>query len=461
MQRTMTRRGFLSGGGKAVLGAGLAGTLLTACGGESSQGGQVTFWSPLAGAEAQEYYRQNVERPFEKSNQGVDLKVTFQNSEDQDRLIRTALQGGQGPDLVQTLGPSIALEYVDAGLFAELDEYAEQGRWQDKMLGWALDTGRFEGKLYSVPTEFETMLLYYNKTLFEDKGWQPPTSREELEDLAAEAQGQGIVPFAAGIGDFPNTMEWYPTMFWNHFSGPDALYQALTGETPWTDPVFVEAIDLFKGYVERGWFGGSVEKFFSNSFDSIHAQLGEGEAAMNMEGSWFLGEIGPFFGEEAGNNNDWDWVSIPPLRNEVPHNIFELGIGATLSINRRSESPDAAAEYITWLFSSPERAAKRIAAFPNGFNIPVPLDAEDFPSSMDERVRRVYVSLTEATDEGNYGYTTWTFWPPKSNVYVYEGMQKVLVGDVTPNEFCAELDRIFKEELRAGEVPPILPREGA
>jgi ABC-type glycerol-3-phosphate transport system substrate-binding protein len=64
------------------------------------------------------------------------------------------------------------------------------------------------------------MLLYYNKTLFEDKGMQPPKHRDELEAVAEELQGQGITPFAAGIGDDPAAIEWFPTVFWNHYSGP-------------------------------------------------------------------------------------------------------------------------------------------------------------------------------------------------------------------------------------------------
>src|SRR5215210_7464576 len=99
--------------------------------------------------------------------------------------------------------------------------------------------------------------------------------------------GPGITPFAAGIRDDPAEIEWFPTIFSNHYSGPDALYQALTGEIPFSDPVFVDAIDLFNNYVQKGWFGGSPERFFSTGFEALHADLGDGKAAMNMEGSWF------------------------------------------------------------------------------------------------------------------------------------------------------------------------------
>ena len=197
----MSRRQFLATGGKAALGAWLAGPLLAGCGGGGQGGGPVTYWSNLE--VGQDYFKQNIENPFEKSNQGAELKVTFQPPDEMDRLVRTALQGGEGPDIVMTPGPAYAQEYIDANLFAELDEYSEQYKWDDKLLSWALELGRYEDSLYAIPYQLQTMLLYYNATLFEEKGMEPPTDRDELESMAQELMGQGIVPFAAGIGEDP------------------------------------------------------------------------------------------------------------------------------------------------------------------------------------------------------------------------------------------------------------------
>src|SRR5215203_2026469 len=136
--------------------------------------------------------KSSIEKPFEKANKGTDLKVTFQPPEEMDRIVRTALQGGEGPDVIMTPGPAYAQEYIDANLFAELDEYSDQYKWDDKLRGWAIDLGRYEDKLYSIPYQLQTMLLYYNKTLLQDKGMQPPKSRDELESMAEELQGEGI-----------------------------------------------------------------------------------------------------------------------------------------------------------------------------------------------------------------------------------------------------------------------------
>jgi len=453
----VTRRQFLAKGGKAALGVSFAGSLLVGCGGrESGASGQAIFWSNLEGSGPQDYFRQNIEKPFEKANEGTDLKVTFQAPAEMDRVVRTALQGGEGPDVVMAPGPAGAQEYTDANLLLELDEYAEQYGWQNKILGWALDLGRYEGKLYAIPYQLQTMLLYYNQSLFEEKGLEPPTNRDDLEAMAEELMGQGIVPFAAGIRDEPPAVEWFPTVFWNHYSGPDALYQALTGEIPFSDPVFVEAIDLFNTYVQNGWFGGSRERFFSNGFDTIHADLGAGKAAMNMEGSWFMATASEFFGQAAGNDNDWEWAPLPPLREGISPELYELGIGSTLSVNSRAGNADGAAAFVDYLVADKNRVAEWMAAVPSAFNAPLPFEEGDFPSSMDPRVERQLVSLSQATGQGNFGYTAWTFWPAKSRVYIYEEIQKVLAGDITAAEYCSGLDEVFKEDRKEGLVPKII-----
>ncbi len=38
---------------------------------------------------------------------------------------------------------------------------------------------------------------------------------------------------------------------------------------------------------------------------------------------------------------------------------------------------------------------------------------------MDPRVADILVNLGEATSKGNFGYAAWTFWPPKTHVYLH------------------------------------------
>src|SRR5215208_6845668 len=72
MYRSMTRRSFITSGGKAVIGASFAGSLLASCGGQEGDSGELTYWSALEDAGPREYYKQHIEKPFEKANPGID-----------------------------------------------------------------------------------------------------------------------------------------------------------------------------------------------------------------------------------------------------------------------------------------------------------------------------------------------------------------------------------------------------
>jgi raffinose/stachyose/melibiose transport system substrate-binding protein len=82
----------------------------------------------------------------------------------------------------------------------------------------------------------------------------------------------------------------------------------------------------------------------------------------------------------------------------------------------------------------------------------------DALSGIDPRAARIFEALGASSDAGNYGYTTWTFWPPKSDVYIYEEIEKVWAGDMTTEEYLAGLQTLFAEELAAGDIPPIPER---
>jgi raffinose/stachyose/melibiose transport system substrate-binding protein len=165
-----------------------------------------------------------------------------------------------------------------------------------------------------------------------------------------------------------------------------------------------------------------------------------------------LNGIGTYFGEAAGNTNDWDWVPMPSTSGEA---IFDIGIGSTYSINKATEHPQEVAEFLTYVFS-PETQGKLLSACSSA---PAPIRLEaDALTNIDPRAAAVFEALGQASDAGNYGYTTWTFWPPKSDVYIYEEVEKVWAGDITSEQYMAGHQELFREEFEAGDIPPIPER---
>jgi raffinose/stachyose/melibiose transport system substrate-binding protein len=389
-----------------------------------------------------------VTQGFNAFSSDAEINVVLQPNVDD--AVRTALAGGSGPDIVPAGGPAFMLEYAKAGLLHPLDEYATELGWNALFVPWALELGKTDGTLYSLPDSLETLVMWYNETLFEEHGWEVPHTMDELFALAQTIQDAGIVPFANAYGDFPPGHELYVAAFLNHYAGPDKVYEALTGQRPWTDPAFVEAISKLNDMVQKGWVDSSRDLFFTDSFDTVNAMLGNGEAAMSLDGSW--ADQTQYFGEAAGNTNDFDWFPIPTVDG---NEMYVTGIGATWGINANSPHPDAAAEFLTWMFS-PEAQATRFLTC-NFAVAPVNISA-DALSGADARSARIYAAYAAAAADGRYGYTTYTFWPPDTETYLYEEIQKVYLGQVTPEQYMQGMQDHFAQELADGVVPPIPPR---
>jgi raffinose/stachyose/melibiose transport system substrate-binding protein len=65
--------------------------------------------------------------------------------------------------------------------------------------------------------------------------------------------------------------------------------------------------------------------------------------------------------------------------------------------------------------------------------------------------------MGQASQSGGYGYTSWAFYPPKTEALLLE-IEKVWAGEISSTEFLEQLQAQFDEEKEAGETPPIPER---
>ena len=364
-------------------------------------------------------------------------------------VTRTAVAGGGGPDIVRTPGPSFVYEMAQAGLILPMDSFAESMGWGDFFFDWALDLGLVDGQLYSLSDELETLVMYYNVEVFEENGWTPPDTMEELNALAMEVEEAGLTVFSHGNASWRPTNEHFVGEYMTQVAGPHNVYKALSGDIPWTDESMVEAMQLLDDHMQAGWYGGGVDLYFTNDGVYRRTSLAEGSAAMNIEGSWAIRGTVDYFGESGMT---WDWVPVP---SHDGTDYYTIGMGNTSSINANSAHPEEAAQFLTWYFS-PATQGKMLT---NCLKGPAPVEiSEDVMAELDPRIARLYAGLSDASANDRYGYTTWTFWPPKSDVYIYEEVERVWTGEITVEDYLEGLQELFAEELAAGDIPPIPAR---
>jgi raffinose/stachyose/melibiose transport system substrate-binding protein len=447
LARKSSRRGALKGGA-AVAAAGTMLKLGIQTPGASAQdAAEIAMWfDTTGGAETANCLVENVVDVYNAQG-GTQVKATLQpNGWD---AVRTALAGGAGPDVVGTPGPSYIVELVNAGNVASLDDAATKYGWSDSILGWALDLGKTNGVLYSIPDEIETLILYYNTTVFDDNGWTAPKTMDELITLCQTISDAGIIPFAHGNSEWRPSNEWFVGEFMNQVAGPQKVYEALTGAAKFTDPEFVDAISKLNDMQQKGWFMGGLDRYYTSGSADTASAFAYGDAAMKIEGTWFLSDAMQYT-QEAGT--DWNWVPVPSKDGTA---IFDLGIGSTYSINAKSKAIDATADFLNYFFSVDAQAA--MVAKCGMAPAPVTIPTEKL-GDIDPRQAAMIDALNTASAGGSYGYTTWTFFPPKTEQYLIENVEKVWAGDMTVEDYLAGIQGEFDAELAAGAVLPIPAR---
>ena len=411
----------------------------------------VTFWFAQANAEGQAALRHDLVEAFNASQDKYELQLEVKGAA-VNNLLKVALVAGNGPDIVQTSGPAYLAAIANAGQVLPLDGFAETYKWKERFLPALLNTSVYGGKLYALPRDYESMHLFYNKELFSQNGWKLPTNRQEFEQVADAALAKGIIPFGAGNADWKGVNEWLMTVFFNNVAGPENIRKALTGELPWTAPPFVEAVELSKAWYNKGYFG---KNYFSLTIEQGFLQVVNGKAAMAFNGTWSFGTKS--YGMSKPDTV-MDVVPIPGLSAAVTSPLLCLACGATLSIARTSPNPEGAAAVFDFMLSRQFYQAMN-RDWPGKWALPV----KDLPPDLLSGIgyplfEKTIAVMHDAFSKGQYGYTTWTFWPNATNSYLVEGIEQVWLNRITTEAYLARAQTLFAGELKDGKVPPLPQR---
>jgi raffinose/stachyose/melibiose transport system substrate-binding protein len=411
--------------------------------------GPVTLWYQRgANPEQQRILQKDLVEPYNASHPKDPLTLDIRPNASGDKQIRMAVVAGKGPDIVMTPGPSTTLALVQSGHLLPLDDYIKKYHLDQRILRPMLRTGEYQGHNYALPRTFETMVLYYNKTLFDKNGWAPPKTKADLDSLAAAMAAKGVTPFSVGNGDWRAANEWHVTVILNHYAGPENIYRALKGEIPWTDPVFVQAINELKDWYQNGWFG---KNYFSLTADQQALLLAKGEAGMAPNGTFSFDNMVAAFrqtGQELGI------APLPALREGVPYPLYAVGTGSTMSINKNSANPDGAAAFLDYLYSDEfyDRISKD---WPGDWNLPLTsINEAKLAKNNSPLFATTFDNFAKAVGEGKYGYTTWTFWPPATEDYLIHGIEQVWLGQISTADYLSKMQDVFAKEMAEGKVPP-------
>jgi raffinose/stachyose/melibiose transport system substrate-binding protein len=395
-------------------------------------------------------------KPFEQKYPWITVKLVQQNgASGLDKYLKTSLTASAGPDVFDENGPAYMPPFADAHQLLPLNKYAKQYGWASKVVPYAYKTGFYKGQLIDMPSESETLVLWYNKTLFDKNGWKPPTTFDQLVTLGKAIQAKGLIPFGYGTSDCKPCWEWWQSYALNAELGPQNLYKVLTGKMSWTDPLVVQAFTKLKELWDLGFI--SNKQASALSVNDGWGLFGSQKAVMKMEGTWGFSP-GLIFNYAKGFN--WSIAPLPSWRTGVPA-WPAIGIGEVEAINAATKHPAEAALFLNWFYQSPSFAGQWAYTLASSWVPPLKYTAQDFPADTNPLFRQVLLSDASAMQTSKAGYLSWSAWPAKTEAYMWSNCESVLYGTLSIPNFLQQMETIFKGEQAAGDLPTLSAPPGA
>ena len=115
------------------------------------------------------------------------------------QVTQTQVAAGDMYDVYFTWGGLIP-GYLDIDIVLDITPWFDADpAWKDTFIyPHVFEEMSFEqnGRIYGIPFRGTGSFMIYNKKLFDEKGYQIPTTLEDLEALMAQMVGDGITPFA-------------------------------------------------------------------------------------------------------------------------------------------------------------------------------------------------------------------------------------------------------------------------
>lgn len=368
-------------------------------------------------AEALEALKDHVAKEFtEESGVSVDIKtLPFDTMR---TVLQTQLRSGQGPDVFNWgSGPGFGGALASAGLLLDLSDAYEENGWE--VYDFAKQTVTQDDVVYGVPGELETIGVYYNKDKFDELGLEEPQSLDDLASAAAAATKAGMVGLAA-----PDKEGWegghYLSMALASQAGPEEMLSIIDGDESWDSPAVVSAFELWKGYNDDGYLSESPT---SVDYDTGIAQFWSGDALMLPTGSWLVGEL---------DDNAKFEVGYVPFPGPDDVGTFTAGLGSGPMISASTSQRDAALEFVDFL-ASPEHGAwtvEYLHTIP-----PIPIDTAGLDVS--PLFAQTLATTADLAESGSFGRNIDVLVSDSVNKAMYDGMQGVMTGQLTPEEAAA------------------------
>lgn len=291
---------------------------------------EIVQYKPEAAA-----YFEMVEEEFNATHDNIRLKISSPN--DAMTILRTRFIREDYPDIIGIGGDINYSYFVDAGILADVSDYAGLKNIKQAYLDIdeTLEFVPTEGN-FAVPYVANAAGILYNRDLFEEHGWQIPQNWNELLALCDQIQAEGVLPFYFGFKD-----TWTCLAPWNSMAvdlaPADVAKQVNRGETNFT----TEYREVSEKYLELMQYGPNDPLAYG--YNDACTAFARGESAMYPIGSYAIPQI-------LSVNPDLNIDSfVMPANDDKSGNTLNSGIDLQFCVAADCKNKEAAYEVLDFL----------------------------------------------------------------------------------------------------------------
>ena len=280
---------------------------------------------------------------YEESHPGITVEFEGFQPTEYNQILATGLEGSDGPDVPMLRAYGGVQNAIRAG---QLDPIGDDVDGLDQFDPTVLraSEGQEDGLTYGVPFAYQTMQMFYNKTMFDEMGLSEPTTWDEFIQLQEDIQAAGVTPMALGARE-----DWVLPMFHDivgsaRYGGAQFEDAVLSGEKDFTDPDYVASLEVVQ----------QMQKYLDPNVSAIAVadaslQFTSGLAAQWPGGSFDL----PTF-RDGAPDTEWGVYQVPPPPGSVLDTAVTPGYAdGSFGLNAASDHKEEALELLNWM-ATPE-----------------------------------------------------------------------------------------------------------
>ena len=431
MQGSAGLLGIAAAGGGRGIGRALA---------QAEVSGEIEFSYYNWGPESIDFFKQ-MATAFEASHSGTKITLSLPPFEQYDQTLSVLLATGNGPDIITTAGATQAL-FQEGRLLDVTDLVAADPVLMDpdKFIQSGWDVYRFgTDRIYGMYSGADTLLLYYNKTMFDTAGIPYPSAEWTWDNFVEAAKaltirdGDRVTQWGCVLGSFDDPEWGWANLVW--MEGGDLFdsrpqFSRLTLNN---EPV-LKVLHLLNDLV----YTHEVAPTPSIS-ESVADQGGfeSGTVGMVVDGGW---SIQTFKAIEAF---EWDIQTLPVGSQGF---VGQFWPGAPMQISANSDNQELAWEYLRWFATDVEaqtiiaKLATQVPALLEVANSETFLGVPGLPGNVEAWTRSLLTALPGDSFNPKKAELIDKIWRPE--------WEKFQNDSVTAEEFAAKVETDGNEFLQ-------------